>query len=298
MEVIIKTYEPGKDFEKIQADIYNQAVKKYNGRQVTPEEIINRIETFTPAQDTNGIFFAFSKDNRPLSYIQYRIYETDKLFIGHAWSVDDCSKEVQHKMYEKIITYVKTKYPDKKEVYLGYILDDFTDIVNFIKSEGFKLYNSITTYSVDLVKLSKLQPDKNFSFREATMNDLDILVSLGLDSNLKAMGESSLRNYFKDKPLKDGNCVILFENDKAVASTAILNGYFEGKESLARFIALREGYNESQKSLFIHLAGYLLKKGLFLPIRVEVDKRNKLTSEFIFQSGKIKESESAYVKSI
>ena len=143
MDVVYKTYKPDKGFEQIQADIYNQAVKKYNGQPVTAEQIAQRIKTFDPPQDTNGLFFAFTKEDKPLSYIQYRFYEKTKLYIGHAWAVDECPAEVQHAMYKKILDYVKQKYPDNKEIYLGYIFDHFTDVVSMIKSQGFEHYNFI-----------------------------------------------------------------------------------------------------------------------------------------------------------
>ena len=298
MDVIYKTYKPNKGFEQIQADIYNQAVKKYKGQTVTAEQIAQRIKTFDPPQDTDGLFFAFTQDNKPLSYIQYRFYEKTKLYIGHAWAVDDCPVDVQQAMYNKIIDYVKQKYPDNKEIYLGYIFDHFTDVVSMIKSQGFEHYNSITFYSVKLEELARLEPDSKFSSREAKPEELKLLLDLALDSNLKSMGEKQLTSYFTDKVLKDGNCIILFEGDKAVASTALLNGYYDGKESLARFVALRKGYKESYKSLLIHLAKYALGKGLNLPIQTSIDDMEKQYSEFIPNIGTVKQRESAYVKKL
>lgn len=298
MDVVYKTFEPDKGFEQIQADIYNQAVKKYNGQTVTADQIAQRMKSFDPPQDTNGLFFAFTKDDKPLSYIQYRFYEKTKIFIGHAWSVDDCPVDVQQAMYDKIFDYVKQKYPDNKEIYLGYVYDHFTDVVAMIKKQGFEHYNSITFYSVKLEELAKLEADAKYTSREATLDDLAVLLDLALDSNLKSMGETQLNSYFKDKVLKDGNCIILFEGDKPVASTAIINGHFDGKESLARFVALREGYKDSYKSLLIHLAKYALGKGLTLPIQTSINDLQKEYSEFIPEIGTVKQKESAYVKKI
>lgn len=298
MDVVYKTFEPDKGFEQIQADIYNQAVKKYNGQTVTADQIAQRMKSFDPPQDTNGLFFAFTSDDKPLSYIQYRFYEKTKIFIGHAWAVDGCPVDIQQSMYNKIFDYVIHKYPDKKEIYLGYVYDHFTEVVAMIKKQGFEHYNSITFYSVKLEDLAKLEADPKYSSREATQTDLDELLELALDSNLKSMGENQLRSYFKDKVLKDGNCIILFEGDKPVASTAILNGHFDGKESLLRFVALREGYKDSNKSLLIHIAKYALGKGLTLPIQVSINDLDKEHSDLIPKIGTVKQRESAYIKKL
>lgn len=298
MEVVYKTYEPDKGYEKIQAEIYNNAVKKYNGQPVTAESIAQRLKSFDPPQDTNGLFFAFTKDDKPLSYIQYRFYEKTKLYIGHAWAVEDCPKEVQQEMYNKIFDYVTKKYPDNKEIYLGYVFDHFSDAVEMIKAQGFEHYNSITFYSVKLEDLTKLEADPKYSGREATMDDFETLITLSLNSNVSSMGEITLRSYFKDKVLKDGNCVILFEGDKAIASTAILEGFFDGKESLTRFVALHNDHLDSYKSLLVYLAKYALSKGLVLPIQTSVDDLAKRDSKFIVEIGTVKERESAYVKKL
>ena len=92
MEVIYKAYEPEKGYETFQAEIYNNAIEKYNGNFITPEDIHDRLKYSHPPQDLHGIFFAFTVDNRPLSYIQYHIQETKKLYIDHAWSTHECPK--------------------------------------------------------------------------------------------------------------------------------------------------------------------------------------------------------------
>ena len=296
MEVIYKAYEPEKGYETFQAEIYNNAIEKYNGNFITPEDIHDRLKYSHPPQDLHGIFFAFTVDNRPLSYIQYHIQKTKKLYIDHAWSTHECPKEVQQKLYDIMIQYIKAKYPDKKEIYLGYIDESFIDVVQFIKSQGFKPYDTDTYYSLDLDKLSSLEPDQKFNYREATIKDLDLLVSLALKSNLKTSGEAWLRTYLKAKVLREGNCMILFDEQDIIGSTAIIDGYYDGKESLISFQAIKDCYKNIQKSLLIYLGRYLLNKGLKLPLMVMINNNEDIDYQFIKKIGTVKEKETVFIK--
>ena len=195
-----------------------------------------------------------------------------------------------------MILYIKAKYPDKKEIYLGYIDESFIDVVQFIKSQGFKPYDTDTYYSLDLDKLSSLEPDQKFNYREATIKDLDLLVSLGLKSNLKTSGEAWLRTYLKAKVLREGNCMILFDEQDIIGSTAIIDGYYDGKESLISFQAIKDCYKNIQKSLLIYLGRYLLNKGLKLPLMVMINNNEDIDYQFIKKIGTVKEKEKVFIK--
>ena len=300
MNFTIKSYEPDKNFEQFQAEIYNQAVDKYGGAKVSAEGILKRLKTHDPPQDTNGIFFAFNENNKPLAYIQYRIYDKD-IFIGFPWATDDCPVDVQDQLFNKMMNYVKKNHPTNDTVYIGYIMNHFTDVIDYIKQKDFEFHNSIEIYSVNTEKISKLTfSDSSYSFREASLDDVEVLVNLALKSDLKTMGENNLRSYFSEKVLKDGNCVLLFKENMCVASTAIIQGFYDNKESLARYIAIHEDHLYTYKELLLYLSQYLSKKNNLLPIRINLNTKDQNDSvlNFIKMNSSLLAKESAFKKSI
>ncbi|MFV2016878.1 MAG: hypothetical protein ACC656_15715, partial [Candidatus Heimdallarchaeota archaeon] len=214
------------------------------------------------------------------------------------WAVDGCPSEVQEKLYSDLETYLKNKFSDHSDLYLGYISNDYKEVTDWIKGKNFDFYGSYTEYELELEKLGKLDVRSDVTVKEATSDDLKTLIDLGLSSNLQSMGEKGLSSYFKDKVIPDGNCLILFKDNVAVASTAILQGYYDGKASLFRFMAIKEGYDEYQKPLLKHVSSMALKNGLKLPVRASIGYKQREERKYIIDIGKEMSTATAYKKAL
>ena len=294
-----ETYKPESGFEQMQADIYNSVASKYGGTTVTAKDIENRIKIGHPKQDTNGIRFAVDENGQGLAYIQYRLYTNGtQLYIGYPWARNECPPEVQDKLYNDLVSYLKSKFSsdEYKDLYLGYISNNFTDVVNWIKNKGFEYYNSYSYFEADLEILMNLEVKSDVEVKEASENDLNLLVDLGMNSSMKSMGEEGLRSYFRDKVLPDGNCIIIFKDNKPIASTAVLNGYFNNKASHLRFTAVRDGFDGYYTTLLKHTASISLKNGLSLPVRMNIGYKLREKRKFIIERSKEISTSTAYKK--
>ena len=256
MDTIYKNYEPNKGFEELQAKIYNEAVKPYQGSTVTGDQIKNRITTEKP--DFNGINFAIKPDGSPLAYFQFRYHEKEhEIYIGYPWSVSDCPKEVQEKLWTDELAYVKNKYPNVP-LYMGYISNEYKKMHAFAKEKGFPVHDTETQYSLQIKHLSQMTPEK-FDVKVATADDLKTLVELGkADPDLGGMGEEQITTYFRDRVLRDGHCIILSKDKLAIAACAPLKAY-KKNTSLIRFTAIRKGNEKVRKALYIYLAKHLVE---------------------------------------
>ena len=140
---VIKKFEENKGFEEIQAQIYNDAVSKYNGAKVNPQDLKTRVQNDKKSGtiDFDGIFYAFDKQNKPLAYIQYRATKDAKtgkteISMGYPWAVSGCPVAVQDELHAKLLIHIRSKYP-KDEIMLGFISDKYTDIHKDILRRNF-----------------------------------------------------------------------------------------------------------------------------------------------------------------
>ena len=138
----IKTYnsDPKIDFDKLQAQIYNSVVEKYTGNCVKAEDLKKRTEE--EKFDTKGMFYALTADKKPLAYVRYHYYEgINEMYIGYPWSTPECTENIQEKLFEILLAYVKKKYPEIKAAYMGFAdtrikpFHDFAEKHKMIKTE-------------------------------------------------------------------------------------------------------------------------------------------------------------------
>ena len=253
MEVVYKNFEPNKGFEEIQEKIYNEAVKPYHGATVTADQIKRRIES--DKADFAGIKFALKADGTPLAYIQYRFHSKEKeIYLGYPWSVSECPKEVQEKLWTEELAYIKKKYPNEP-VFMGYISNDFKKMHAFAKDKGFPPHDTETQYSIQISHISKMNPEK-FDVKSATTDDLKTLIELNKADPDMGMTDEQATTYFRDRVLHDGHCIILFKDKTAIAACAPLKKY-KANASFIRFTAIRKGHEQARKSLYISLAKHL-----------------------------------------
>jgi hypothetical protein len=256
LDVIYKNYEPNKGFDEIQANIYNEAVKPYNGSTVTAEQIKERHERNKP--DFNGIQYAFTDENIPLAYIQYHYYNSlsERLYIGYPWSVEDCSKEIQEEMYQNLVNYVKTKYPGEP-IFMGFFSSKYKKVSQFALEHGFVKNHENFIYEGVIQYLSNLS-NNELEWKAASEQDLDLLLDLSqTDPDIsKDMTKSQFEKYLTGRVFPDGHCFMLLESNRAVAACAPLK--LQESVVFMRFSAVRDGRVDYFRKLTIQFSQYLI----------------------------------------
>jgi hypothetical protein len=160
--------------------------------------------------------------------------------------------------------------------------------IKYFKEKGFVEAERYFTYSkdLDIEKSAAIDIKKKFEGKEAeltsrvaTEEDIPALVELCFaDPTLRRAfpTEEAFSAYFKDRVLKDGHCVMLFDGDKLVSASAPLKfapdgTILQGDEEryIMRFTAARPGYEFAWNRLAIELAKECKAAGMTdLPLRV------------------------------
>lgn len=196
-EIKYEKYKSG--FEVFQAQIYNSVAKKFGGQPVTADRIKKRLEEHQPPQDKDGITFAFDGD-KPIAYIQYREYNQEKVRIGFPWAIEGTSIDVQDKLFYDLLNYLKGKYPNKKEFYLGNVNHVYTEVHDKILNHyGFQVDSWFAFYTIGLDKIIDIKLPPNFSYKEVNKDSLDLVCEICLtDGSLVDMGRDGIRRFFNN----------------------------------------------------------------------------------------------------
>ena len=279
MNVKYQKWESGKGLEEIQAKIYTEV----SGLSARAEEI-------GPRNDNRGkeaTRYALTEDGKPLAYITSDIIENEPgtALIGYPWSLKDCPREAKDKLFDellehlyglqdinRIITAVVMGSKTHKEQ-IQYFKDR-----NFVETERNYRYN----LDIDVLETAKRKVDAEsarLTTRTAEEKDLPILVELAREDNYLRYAfpdEEGFTAYFREKVLKDGHCVLLFDGKKPVLSTAALRFKPDGRilrgeeeRIIMRYTAIRPGYEFAWDRLVVELAKECKSSGMSdIPIRV------------------------------
>jgi hypothetical protein len=260
MSINYKKYEPG--FEEHQAFVYNDAVKKYKGETVTKKEIKERLESHSPKQDLEGINFAFTGEGKPLAYIQYRIYQGNRLFIGFPWATENCPQNVQETLFNNLTTYLKNKYPAQNQIFLGYISDDYIDVHKQIEKFGFEKDEWFGYYTLNPKNTENISLD-GFTYTKAEEKDIDSILSIAkLDSSINYDGdEERWRKYFTDR-FDDTSILLLFKENTIIASVGITTATLTKEEIQTRFIVFNPAYEKHFEQLLGAIGQYSKEKNV------------------------------------
>jgi hypothetical protein len=279
LKVIYRYYEPNQGLEEIQARLFTQA----SGENATADQIRQRYET----EKTNPalIRYAFSEEEeKPLAYIQARIEENKAIAIGYPWAIPECPPEVQEKLFDEMLEFIKQKNPSAINYWLNV---KWEKQIEFFKRKGFVRTIEGFRYEFDIEFVSQLNnSDSEFSSRIASDDDLFALVDLAkVDLELKRFFTKEwLTNYFKDKVLKDGHCVLVFKNDRLVCASAPLRDYSQSRKRnfiLLRFTATIPGFEAAWRKLIIAVAKECVSTG-WTDVPLEVNSSNEsLVSQYI-----------------
>ncbi|MHA1907014.1 MAG: hypothetical protein ACW98Y_06955 [Candidatus Thorarchaeota archaeon] len=264
MKIDYRKWEPNMGLEEIQAKIYTEV-----------SGLPARADQIGPRNDQRGADatrYALTDDGAPLAYVTSYMDPSDssRAGIGYPWAMPDCPKEAQDKIFNDLFSHLKEK-DEINEIRTGIVVNSKvkSEMIEYFKAKGFVEYERAFQYNVDLdVKETaalKLTEDvAGFTSKVATESDIDTLVEVSLaDQYLKNAfpSEEAFRDYFKDRVLKDGHAIIIFEDDKAIAASAPLRfqpdgAFLTGDEEriIMRFTAVRTGYEHAWHKLVVELA--------------------------------------------
>ena len=279
MKVVYRKWEPNKDLEEFQAEIYNE--NNPTPQPITAQQIIERYKR--EKIDPNTVRYAFDEEGNPLAYIQARDYDSAKeTHLGYPWALANCPKEVQDKLFDEMLEYIKQRDIAKKYAIRMNAAVNNKEVMDFFKGKGLVEKTRGYRYEVDMTEVNKSKyTDKDFSTRLATSDDVDLLVDL-IKADGRYVGQfgsdKEIADYFKDRVLKDaqekGNkAVMVFEGDTLVMASAPLIFKApgdDGERIILRFHAFRPGYEKAYKLLINEIANVCVSNnyGLDKPLGV------------------------------
>ena len=279
MKVVYRYYQPSQGLEEIQAKIYTTV----SGLPATAEEI--RAQNMK--KDPKTTRYALTADGVPLAYVSSRDSRSHvgRRYISYPWALPDCPVAVQERIFDDLLAYIKQRI-NPLEIATGVILESRTaeEQTEFFHRKGFvekeRVYRYCFDFDVNKVSRWEMPDDiRSYSNRLATIQDLDRLIEIcRADPYMRSTfpTRESCRSYLKDKVLRDGHTVLVFQGEQAVAAGAILrlqpDGFFlsgDEQRTLMRFSAIHPGYPQAWKRLVIELAKECLAAGWTdIPLRV------------------------------
>ncbi|MFX0063107.1 MAG: hypothetical protein ACFFC7_13095 [Candidatus Hermodarchaeota archaeon] len=264
MKIVYRYYEPNQGLEDIQAKIYTEV----SGLPATAAQIRER----NLRRDPKITRYALTEEGKPLAYVTARDSgsHVGRTYIGYPWALPDCPLEVQQKIFDELIAYLKTR---EKTLEIATTIVVTAKIaeeqIKFFQKRGFvekeRLYRYILDYDVNEVSQWEMTDElSSFTSRVATIDDLDLLIEVCQADPYTQNAfpnEEGFRSYFKDRVFKDGHAVLVLQGEQAVAASAVLKRkpdgiYLTGDEERVtmRFSAIRPGHPQAWKRLLIEIA--------------------------------------------
>lgn len=316
MKVQYKNWETGKKYEEVQAKIYTEV----SGIPANAEQI-------GPRNDQRGAEatrYALTKEGEPLAYITSDVGDENdgEVLIGYPWSLPGCPTEVKDKLLNDMIDYWKKK-ENIHTIVTSVVLQSKTkdDQMAFFKERGFVEDESgfAFTKDFDVEKTIKKEfdgPAGSLKAKVATDDDLDTLIALTkTDPRMSTAfpNDDAYEPYFKDRVLKDGHAVILFDGETAVAASAPLlfkpdGQILQGDEErvVMRFTSIKPGHSYAWKRLLVEVAkaakdagwnktpirvgfGFSSQDRLAVAISEVIPEMNQYSVQFVYRGDKKQE---------
>jgi hypothetical protein len=225
MNVVYKNWTSGEGLEDVQAKIY----KEVSGIPVDAERIGPRND----GRGAEATRYAFTKEGEPLAYITSDVVDEAKgrVLVGYPWSLPSCPVEVKDKLLNDMIDHIKQK-KSTREIVTSVVHQSKTkdDQIAYFKEKGFVEDESGFAFNkdFDVEETSQMKfdgPASSLKAKVATDDDLDTLIGLTKSDPRMSTAfpnDDAYEPYFKDRVLKDGHAVILFEKKTAIAASAPL----------------------------------------------------------------------------
>ena len=282
MNIIYKKWESGKGLEEIQANIYAEV-----------SGLPARAEQIGPRNDERGrdaTRYALTEEGKPLAYVTSSTSNDEpwRGFIGYPWSLSNCPAETKDKLFDDLLEHLYS-IDGIKMVRTAVVAGSKTkdEQIKYFKNKGFVEYERYYTYTKDFdieesaaidIKEKFEGKEAELTCRVATEKDIPALVELCLaDPHLRRAfpSEDAFTDYFRDRVLKDGHCVMLFDGEKIVSASAPLKFAPEGniltgdeERYIMRFTAAMPGYEYTWNRLVIEVAKECKSAGMTdIPLR-------------------------------
>jgi hypothetical protein len=257
MDIEYKYWQPNSGLEEFQAKIYNEN-NPDNPNPVTAKDIIQRYEN--EKIDPKTVRYAFSK-GEPLAYIQARDYEEVKeTHLGYPWALPGCPEEVQDKLFDEMLVYVKTRDVDFP-IRINIAAQQEAQVEFVKKRKDLEVVGKGYRKELDVKMISKLLADEGeFKIRKATIHDVEILVNLIKEDGRYAgqfNTDDEIGQYFSERVLPDDKCYLAFKGDKLVMATAPLITKIPGDTEdrlILRFHSYLPDSEPALKPLLVHIA--------------------------------------------
>ncbi|MHA1993985.1 MAG: hypothetical protein ACW97Z_05555 [Candidatus Hodarchaeales archaeon] len=256
MKIIYRYYEPDQGFEELQAQIYNDELKR-NPQSAFGKASADQIKQryINEKKDRLGVRYALDEQGHPLAYIQTTFTNSPpQTWIGYPWAMEHCPVEVQEFLYEEMLDYVLKKFPEN-EIVMGYFTETWKRQTEFAKNKGFLIKDKAFFYSLDTKEVKK-DSNHEFTIRKGAIDDINILIDLCKnDSNIKEAfpNDEAWKSYFEDRVIPDNHVIMIFRDNLLVAAGAPLRGYVEDG-IIVRFTAIRPGFEDTWKILLREIA--------------------------------------------
>ncbi|MHA2233507.1 MAG: hypothetical protein ACXAB4_13575 [Candidatus Hodarchaeales archaeon] len=275
MKITYRYYEPDQELEEQQAKIYSEA----SGNPATGEEIKARFQR--EKIDPKTVCYAFSEDSKMVAYCQARDYPfigAGETHLGYPWALPDCPAEVQDKLFDDILAYIKQR--EETLLIRAPAALENEKVVAYFKKKGLVEVEWRYSYSIDLdvTQTSKLEIDNGLTSRSATEDDISLLLEIA-KSNPEIIsifpGDDAWIEYFKDRVFKQAEDgararypIIVFDGDQAVCASAPLRMEPDGRfvsgdkeKIIFRFQITKPGYVHAWKTLAKEFAKECLTAG-------------------------------------
>ncbi len=286
MKVVYKNYEPDQGLDELQAKIYTEA----SGLQATAEEIRAR----NIQRDKKMTRYALKEDGSPLAYVTCRdsSSEPGRTYIGYPWKLSDCPEEVQKKLYDEQLEFLKNRDETKSIGSTVVMASRIAETqLKFLHKHGFREDDQIYNYNrdLDVKKVSKwelTEEESSYTAKAATEDDVEGLMELiRSDAYIRNAfpNEDAMKSYLVDRVLKDGHAVVILKGDIMVAASAALkitpdSPILSGDEDryIMRFTAQRPGYKGAWKRLVVEIAKECVTSNLVdVPFRIRTTYTSK-----------------------
>ena len=266
MNINYKFYEPGENWEEIQAQIYNNVLERMPYTVFHPvnvDDIKKRIQFENKLPES--IRYAIDEEGNPLAYIQITV-EEKRVWIGYPWALENCPSLVQETLYADMLGYIKANYPEK-QVVMGYISKSWAQPMEFARNHGYQPCHEVFFYGLELEKVPKPIKDLDYTSRLATEADLPLLLEISeVDPNLRSAFSdmTQFESYFIKRVIPTGNVVMIFHNGQIVAASAPLQQFYKGINF--RFQGLRPDCEQYWDALAYEIAQVCLQREMAFPL--------------------------------
>jgi len=264
-KITYKFWQKDAGLEELQAEVYNVNNPELQ-QPISAKDIVDRFER--EKIDPKTVRYALEND-KVIAYIQARDYpEPKETHLGYPWALADCPEEVQDKLFDEMLSYLKTRDTDF-DIRINANISQEKNL-KFIKGKSsLKEVSQNFRHELDVKKLNELTPtDNGYKFRKATSEDVDILVQL-IKEDGRYLGQfpddEGIANYFLERVLPDNHCILVFKEEKLVRATAPLISTLPGDSEerlILRFHSFLPDTDQSLKPLLIHVAKECVSAGM------------------------------------